>query len=78
MTQMHTYFKCYEKQATENTERIFKMFDENDDGKFQKNEMEHFLQYVLETEDSDLKYSPPREGEDAHSNDTVSLFTDFG
>ena len=40
---MHTYFKCYEKQATENTERIFKMFDENGDGKFQKNEMEHFL-----------------------------------
>ena len=68
MSQMHTYFKCYEKQPTENTERIFKMFDENNDGKFQKDEMAHFLSKVLECQDYKLKYTPPvykQEGENS-------------
>ena len=59
ISQLHTYFKQMDRKPSEYSERIFKMFDENGDGLFQKNEMTYFLRVVLDTEDHELKYKPP-------------------
>ena len=60
ISQLHTYFKQMDRKPSEYSERIFKRFDENNDGLFQKNEMTHFLKTVLETDEYELKYTPPQ------------------
>ena len=51
LSQLHTYFKQFKKQPPSFTEKIFKQFDLNSDGKFQKDEISNFLKAILEQKD---------------------------